>query len=306
MATISDIINKGVCGNTFAGFNLNKGCSVSFKDVKEIWRTPVGFEFDSAIDFDEDYIKSLQLSGDLTIIKRIKDFPEAGTEALTETLADNTEIGAGDAKYKYTPMWAEDIWLNVQLGKLEGQNNNRFLFIDSAGNILGTQGSNEDVIKGFLTSRTHRSKLILQSSGVGAKQGLEFQLANTYEIEDYPVVLSNENLDFDPRLIESIIPAYVSFTATPADTGTQLEFSLVNDRGRKGVISGATDSGFFNVYVNGVLETAVSASEVTDGNYTIAVTALSTGDKVSIEINGVKEVSGDGLYVSNTASTLTL
>ena len=227
MATGAELINLAVCGESLAGFNMDKGCGLSFKNVKEIWRTPVDFEFDGTQEFDESYVKSLQLAGKLNIIKNITSFPEAGTDNLTETLPDNTEIDAGEAKYKYTPVWAQDIWLNVQLGKLEGQNNNRFLFVDRSGNIFATKGKTEGNFRGFKTSRTKRGKLALEDAGVGQKQTLEFQLADTYEIENNPLLFSNETLDFDPRLVESIVQAYVSFNSVPANLGTDIEVKVV-------------------------------------------------------------------------------
>lgn len=300
MATGKEIINVGACNGALAGFNMNKGCSVFFKDVKEIWRTPVDFEFDGTVEFDEAYLKSLQLAGKLTIIKNITDFPEAGTDALIETLPDNTEIDGGDAKYKYTPVWAEDQWLNVQLGKLEGQNNNRFVFVDSNGSLLVTKGSSDDSFRGFKTSRTKRAKMTLQSPGVGEKQSLEFQLANTYELEDNVQIISSELLDFDPREFEAIVQAYVEFNAVPANLGTSVEVKVLVDRGRKTAVEGLTTSGDFKVLINGVQEADSVASDAS-GVYTITTSALATNDVVEVSINGVKEVVGDALYVSNTA-----
>lgn len=300
MATGAELLNVAACGESLAGYNMSKGCASFFKDVKEIWRTPVSFEFDGSQEFDEAYIKSLQLAGNLTIIKKITDFPEAGTDALIETLPDNTEIDAGDAKYKYTPVWAQDLWLNVQLGKLEGQGNNRFVFVDSNGSFLVTKGKTEGNFRGFLTSRTKRAKVALQTPGVGAKQSLEFQLANTYELEDNVEIISSELLDFDARQIEPIVQAYVEFDAVPANAATTIVVKALIDRGRKTPITGLTTSGDFKVTINGV-EEASSVAVDASGVYTITTTALSTSDVVEVSINGVKEVVGDCLYVSNTA-----
>lgn len=245
-----------------------------------------------------------QLAGKLQIIKNIIDFPEAGSDALIESLADGTELDAGDAKYKYTPTWAQDLWLNVQLGKLEGQYNNRFLLVDSAGNILGTEGSTENYLRGFLTSRTKRGKLALQSPGVGAKQMLEFQLARTYELEDKKQLIAADLLDFDPRLIEPIVQAYIKYEVVPANADTSIQFSVVVDRGRKDYVTGLTASGDFKVSINGTQEAAAVATD-NSGVYTITTTALSSNDKVEVSIDGVKEVAGDALYVSNTAKVTT-
>lgn len=309
--TLQDLINKGVCGEgSLVGYNMTKGCAIPFKDVKEIWRTPADFEFTSGQDFDEDYIKSLQLSGKLSIIKNITDFPEGGTDNLIETLPDNTEIDAGDAKYKYSPVWAQDLWLNVQLGKIEGQYNNRFVFVDSNGNFLMTQGSTDSTTRGFLTSRTKRGKTTLQSPGVGAKQSLDFQLANTFELEDNVVLISNDLLDFDPRLIEPVVQAYISFASVPVAGDTSLLFELVVDRGRKDTITGLTNLGDFKVIVNGDIDAESTATYDSNTNrYTLPLvnpTPLKANDVIEISINGAKEVVGDCIYVSNTARIVAL
>lgn len=300
MATGAELLNVAACNGQQAGYNMEKGCSSFFKDVKEIWRTPVDFEFDGSVEFNEAYIKSLQLSGKLSIIKNITDFPEAGTDPLIESLPDGTEIDAGDAKYKYTPVWTQDMWLHTQLGKLEGQNNNRFVFVDSNGSMLVTKGKTEGNFRGFKTSRTKRAKVALQTPGVGAKQSLHFQLSDTYELDDNAEIISSELLDFDLRLVEPIVQAYLSFDAVPANAATTIVVKSLVDRGRKTPITGLTTSGDFKVLINGVEEAASVATDAS-GVYTITTTALATGQVVEVSINGVKEVVGDALYVSNTA-----
>lgn len=299
MATGAELLNLAACNENLAGFNMEKGCTSFFKDVKEIWRTPVDFEFDGSVEFTEDYLKTLQLSGKLTIIKNITDFPEGGTEALTETLPDNTEIDAGDARYKYSPVWAQDMWLHRQLGKLEGQNNNRFVFVDSNGSLMVTNGKVKGNFRGFLTSRTKRVKAMLQTPGVGAKQSLDFQLANSYELDDNVAIISSELFAFDARLVEPIVQAYVQFNAVPANLGTTIEVKVLVDRGRNLAVTGLTTSGDFKVLINGAKEADSVAAE-NNGVYTITTTALATDDLVEVSINGVKEVVGDALYVSNT------
>lgn len=301
---LQDLINKGVCGaGSQSGFNVTKGCPYNFKNTVAIWRTPADFEFDNTQSFTEAYIETLQLAGNLTILKGITDFPEGGTDNLIETLPDNTEIDAGDAKYKYLPVFAQDLWLNKQLGSLEGQGNNRFTFVDSAGNLLMTEGSNATKSRGLLTSRTKRGKLTLQSAGVGAKQVLEFQLAKTRELEDNFIMINQELLTFDTLSIEPIVQANVQFTAVPANAGTTITVSAVIDRGNKGFITGLTTSGDFKVTINGVAEAASVAAVGTD-LYTITTTALATAQAITVSLNKVIKVAGDSLYVSNTASTI--
>ena len=305
MATGTELNNVGACGQNLVGYSFAKGCPYNFQNTIEIWRTPADFEFDDTQNFDVAYLQSLQIAGKLSIIKGITDFPEGGTDPLIESLPDNTEISAGEAKYKYLPVFTQDLWYNKMLGYLEGQGNNRFIFIDSAGNMLLTEGSQSGRSRGFLASRTHRGKLTLQSPGVGMKQSLEFQLANTYELEDNFIMRFQSSLGFDPRLVEGVVQSHIAFNADPSDTDTTVTVTAVVDRGRSTSIAGLTDVADWVVTVNG---SAVTISNVALANdvYTLTIPALATDNVVTVKLNGVVNVVGDALYRSNTIQVTTV
>lgn len=309
MATGSELANLGACQSGIVGFNTERGCPYSFQNTITLWRTPADFEFDLTQEFNVEYINSLQEAGNLSIIKGITDFPENGTDPLIETLPDNTEISAGDAKYKYSPVFANngDLYYNKLLGYLEGQGNNRFVFVDASGNLLLTEGSDSDKARGFLTSRTARAKFTLQSPGVGQKATLDFQLANTYELEDNWVMFDNDNLSFDPRTVDAIIQATIAYTAVPSDTDTTLTVTAKYSRGLDTLIGGAANTANWKVSVNG---TEVTVSNVTEDPitniYTLTITAVATDDVVNTSFNGVIDIAGDGLYRSFTASVTTV
>lgn len=307
MATGLELANLGACQEGLVGFNTNKGCPYSFQNTDTLWRTPADFEFDLTQEFNAAYIESLQLAGKLSIVKGITDFPENGTDPLIETLPDNTEISAGDAKYKYSPVFANngDLYYNKLLGYLEGQGNNRFVFVDSAGNLLLTEGSDGTKARGFLTSRTARAKFTLQSPGVGQKATLDFQLANTYELEDNWVMFDNDNLSFDPRTIEAIIQAQINYTAVPSDTDTTITVEARYARGLETFVTGATDNGDWKVTVNGTDNPVTLVAEANDV-YTLTVTAVATDDVVDVSFDGVISITGDGLYRSFTATATTV
>ena len=306
MATGTAVANLGVCGSgNLVGFNTQKGCGYDFQNTTFLWRTPADFEFDLTQEFNADYIKQLQLEGNLSILKGIADFPENGTDPLIETLPDNTEISAGDAKYKFSPVFAtggtNDMYFNKLLGYLEGQGNNRFVFGDAAGNLLGTDGSDSTKMRGFITSRTARAKFTAQSSGVGQKATLDFQLADTFEYEDNWVMMFNENLTFDPRLIEAIIQAEIAFTAIPTDASTDITVNAKLARGLKDFVTGATNTTDWKVSVNGTEVTVSNAAEASNV-YTLTIPTVATDDSLEVSFNDVIEIPGDGLYRSFTAN----
>jgi len=307
MATGLELNGKASCSSDMVGFNKTKGCGYNFQNTITLWRTPANFEFDLTQEFNAAYIESLQLAGNLSIINGINDFPENGTDPLIETLADNTEISAGAAKYKYSPIFSEgaDIYYNRLLGYLEGQGNNRFVFVDSAGNLMWTTGSDENKARGFLTSRTARGKFTLQSPGVGQKATLDFQLANTYEFEDNSRMIDANLLSFDTRLVEPITQAVISYTAVPSDTDTTITVDAKFARGQETYVTGATNTADWKVFVNGTENPVTLVAEALNV-YTLTITALATDDLVSVSFNGVISITGDGLYRSFSASATTV
>lgn len=304
MATGNELINLGVCGvGSLKGYNQTKGCSIPFKDIRAMYFTDVDVQFDLTQDFNEDYIKSFQLAGQLNILNQIETVTEEGTDPNIFTSPRGAEIVTVDPIYKFKAIWLRDLWLNAQLEALEGNYHKRVIIIDSAGNILMTSGTDENKARGFLVSSIYKDRNIFQSPGVASQQGLNVQLDDSSELDttQYKIIAA-DNLDFNPLRVEPIVQSYVDFNGTvPANTDTTIEVRVLLDRGRKTTVTGLTTSGDFKVTINGV-EEAASVAVDASGIYTITTTALATDDVVTVSINGVKEVTGDALYVSNTAS----
>lgn len=305
MATGQELINLGVCGvGSLAGYNQTKGCSIPFKDIRAIYVTDTSTQFDLTQTLDEDYIKSFQLNGELNILNQIETVTEEGTDPNIATTPRGTEIVTVDAIYKFKAIWFRDLWLNAQLEKLEGQYNKRVIFVDSSGNMLLTRGTDDNKARGFLTSSIYKDRTIFQSPGVAAQQGLNIQLDDSKELDtsNYKIFAS-DNLPFNPLQVEPIVQSYVSFNSTPAALGTSIEVEVLVDKGRKDGVEGLTTSGDFKVVINGVQEADSVAVPTADPKiYTITTTEHDTNDVIEVSINGVKEVAGDGIFVSNTAS----
>ena len=303
MATGNELINLGVCGvGSLKGYNQTKGCSIPFKDIVTMYVTEPDTQFDLTQEFNEDYIKSFQLASELNVLNRIETVTEEGTDPNIFTSPRGIEIETVPPIYKFKAIWLQDLWLNAQLESLEGNYHKRVIFVDSAGNILMTSGTDENKARGFLVSSIYKDRNIFQSPGVAPQQGLNIQLDNSKELDttQYKIIAA-DNLDFDPSRVEPIVQAYIAFTAIPTNAGTTIEFDVFLDRGRKTKVTGLTTSGDFKVLINGTQE-ADSVATDTSGSYSMTTTALATDEVVKVSINGVKEVVGDALYVSNTAS----
>lgn len=299
---LSDILNKGACGlDTQRGFNTNKGCSIPFKDITELWLTPSGFKFDETRDFTEEYIREVQAEGNLTVLKNVQLFENQSTDNQFSTTNRGFKELAIEGIYEFKASFTEDIWFNSVLGSLEGKRNKR-IFLISNGSIFGTEATTEGNFRGMLAYSITRSIQTFTQGTDPASQYLEIQFASKKEIDDKPVVLGEDTLSFSTDDIEPIVDVEVKFNAVPVDAGTSIFVDLFTDRGLQSISGVSFD---FDVYVNDVLQTV---SGVTGSpTYNIAISpALATNDVVKVSLSGVQDVTGDCLYVSNTATSVAI
>ena len=154
----------------------------------------------------------------------------------------------------------------------------------------------------FLAAHITRAMQTFLNGTTKQAQYLDIQFANKSEFDDEPVIIDSELLTKATREIEPVVQTSMSFNAVPTETDTVIAVNVVYDRGQKGTPSGLTDAGNFLVNVNGVDLAPVTAVQVGDV-YNITVPALVFNDLVKVSINGVQEVIGDALYVSNTIET---
>jgi hypothetical protein len=297
---IKDIINKGACGlGEQKGFNVNKGCPIPFKDIDTLWVTPYDITFDGSVDLTEAYVKQVQQDGNLTILKNIVSFDAQNTEVQTSTTPRGYKEKAIEGIYEFKAMFNENIWFNALLGTLEGKRNKRVLML-SNGTIYGTEYKADGSFRGMGAYSIIRDLQTFTQGTDAASQGLMIQFEDHKELDDKPVVISPDVLEFDPAMIEPIVQTYIDFTVLPSTGGNSFAVSAVVDRGRKTSISSLDLS--FLVSVNGSYETVTGVEGVNGYTLTFDTYTLSAGDLVKVSLDGVVDVDGDCLYTSNTAS----
>lgn len=304
--TGNELKNRGVCGEAgFAGFNITKGCAPLLKDITEIRITPADFEYDDTREFNDAYLKQLQREGKLNILQRIDLMESQSTDNQFAASSKGFESLAIEGIYKFRATFNHDVWFNKQMGSLEGEYHKRVELVDSRGTIFRTEGTEADKSRGFLTAHITRAMQTFLNGTTKQAQYLDIQFANKSEFDDEPVVIDSELLTKATREIEPIVQASLSFDAIPSATDTTIAVKVVLDRGKKGHVTGLTASGDFLVKINGIEEAAVVAVEAGEV-YTIITTALVAEDVVSVEVNGVREVVGDALYVSSPTTETTV
>lgn len=298
---LSDILNKGACGlDTQRGFNTSKGCAIPFKDITELWVTPVGFEFDGTREFNEAYVREVQADGNLTVLKNVQLFENQSTENQFSTSNRGFKELAIEGIYEYKAHFEEDIWFNTVLGSLEGKRNKR-VFLVSNGSIFGTEGATEKNYRGFLAYSITRGIQMFTQGTDAAKQYLEIQFASKKEIDDRPVVLSEDVLTFSTDDIEPIVDVGLSFNIQPVDGNSNLIVNAVNTRGSEELSVNGLE---FNVTVNdSLLQGIVPSNNESPYQIPLLMTILSAGDVVTVELRGVVDVQGDCLYTSNKITT---
>ncbi len=302
MATGLELKNKGVCGEgNNAGFNISKGCAPLLKDISEIRVTPYDFQYDDTREFNDEYLKELQLTGKLQILKRIDLFESQSSDNQYSASSKGFESLAIAGIYKWRATFNHDVWFNKQMGSLEGEYHKRVEFVDSRGTIFRTEGKTSDTSRGFAVAHITRGMQTFLAGTTKQAQYLDLQFAEKAEFDDRPVVIDASLLDTATIDVEPIVQANVSFVAIPSSGDTTIEVSAVIDRGNKGFITGATTSGDFKVTIDGVVQPAGVATQGAN-TYTIPTTALVASSVVTASFNNVIEVVGDSLYISNTDS----
>lgn len=303
--TALELSNLGICGAANAlGTNTEKGCIDRIVALDSIWLISPSVVIAEGDTIDLAYITALQKSNDLVVLKGINTFEENGNDDAVETLDDDTMILTNKGKYKFMATFTHGLYFQEALGSIEGFGNWRTIFVDKNGAILMTRLATGGY-KGFKTGQITRKKLQFPSNTTGLKEGLDWQLLERYEVDDYYVLWQQANLGFDPRQVEPITQVELSFVNAPSDTDTTLTVKAVVRRGRKDAVSGALFTQWLNT-INGATSNPTAGDDSgTAGTYVLTVPALATGQVGTFQMydnagnSNVIEIAGDGLYKSN-------
>ena len=309
--TSEELLNLGACGAaSFIGTNTEKGCPDLLEAAQDLWLLSPSLKIAPDEEIDSDYIKSLQKAGQLVILKGVSTFQETGSDDATETLEDDTMLLANQGKYKYTATFAgKGLFFNKALSALRSHEGWKLAVVNKKGDVFLTHNPETGQTFGFKLGMVKNNKLQVATNTTSTKPGIDMQLLNRYELDDYYVRWDQANLGFDPRLVEPISQMFISLVNNPADTDTTITAKVLTDRGRKDVVTGILFSQFLNT-VDGVTNNPTGGDDsVTEGTYVLTgMTALNSGEKGTFKAfdnsanSSVIEVAGDGLYKSNTVN----
>ena len=296
MATTQELTNLAACGlGNALGTNTKFGCPFDFGSVSIMGLIRPSAKFVAGSEFNLAAVTALQKSGDVVLLKGVTTFAETGNDDAIETLEDDTQILTNKGKHKFLATFAQDLYFQKALSSLEGHARWSVFFIDVKGNILMTSDISGNAT-GFSAGMARAGKMQFATSTTGLKNTFEVQLLDRAELDDNFAYFDSEQLDFDPRQLEPVIQAEVSFASVPTDTDTTLSVKVVAARGGKEPITGLL-FGDFTMLKDGVASNpTIAVYDANTGLYTLTVAAVATGNTLIVNLNSTIEVIGDGLY----------
>ena len=301
MATINNIINLVKCGFNSVLGSGTKGCKPFLKRVKDIWLVPQGFVFDGTRELDADYAKELQAKGDLHVIKGITTFTDNSSEDQIETLESGVKQVTTLGLYEFLVQFINGLYFHAALNSLNSFGQYDVIFVDNAGNILGTKATNGS-LKGFTAGMLQGQKLTFPTDTAAQREGLMFQLLERSELDESYVFIQKQT-DFDPRSLEGVNEVTLSLVNVAASGDTTLTVQAVTRQDGK-PFSGA-DFNNFRLKVNGTAADITAGDDIeTSGTYPLTIAGLSADDEISISLyddtSSSTAIELDGaLYKSN-------
>jgi hypothetical protein len=305
MATLNTIYNLVVCGVGAVLGTGTKGCKQFLKKASSLWFVPDGFEFDGTETLNQTYVQTLQLNGNLIILKGAKTFTDNSSEDIIETLEDGTKQVATLGMYEFALTFINGLAFHAALHSLNSFGSYNVLFVDRDGNILGTKASS-GALRGFSVGMLQAMKLSFPTDSVGQKEGLAFQLTTRSELDSNYVYISQNQLgSYYPQNEDGINEVVLSFDSIPSDTDTTIVVKAKMKQ-NQGVFVGAL-TGDFLIQRDGVTESQ-TVVESPDGTYTFTVAALAAGEVITVQLynssNNKPIIAVDSdLYQSKSIST---
>ena len=305
MATLNDIANLVVCGLAAVLGTGTKGCKAFFKKVTAIWLLPQGFELDGTQTLNITYVESLQVDGNLLVLKGVRTFTDNTPDDSVEELEDGTKQLARLGLYEFAVQFINGLFYHAALHSLSGFGDYDALFIDRDGSILGTMAASGN-LKGFTLGMVQADKFKFATDTEGQKEGFMFQLLERPEFDNDYVYIDGASLDFNPNRIDGINEVYVEFDGVPA-AGTSVTIKMKTRQGGKAY----TGEVFTNLLMtkNGATSnpTADDSEATGAGTYVLTVPSFAGSDDLTARLydnSGNKAVikSGGAHYKSNVAA----
>lgn len=280
MATLANIQNLIACGSAAVLGTGSRGCRPFLKKVSSLWFTPAGFEYDGARDLDEEYVRELQAEGKIIVLNGIRAFTDNTPDNTNEELEDGTIQTLRLAKYQFQANFVRGFHFNAALASLSSFGNYDTTFVDTDGNVLGTE-SLAGNLKGFTTGMIQSDKITWASDSAGQREGLQWQLLERAEVDTDYVLIQRTQLDFNPNLVDGVNEIKLAMT-TPVSGATTLVVKATRAQDG-GAFVGAVLANFL-VQKDGATIAPTGVAESPNGTYTFTVPATALNEVYTADL----------------------
>lgn len=281
---LKDIVNKISCDAAEVLGTGVKGCDFDFDSLFKIELKPRGTVIPADTTYNRDYVRLSQQKGESIWLPDIYDFnwePEDDQTEVAESTGQETVTRRG--LYKLTVMFQKGLYNQKVLESLSGNGIWDAILYDIEGNQFNVTRS-DGGIKGLTLGRFSVSPIQFKKGSSSQKTTAVMQFTKTSQFGKDLGWISASELDFNPDEIDGINQARLSIPVAPSDSDTTFKVKSLLDKDGTHFVEGLT-VGNFLVKVNGatVTPSGVVAS-ASDKDYTFTVSALSTGDVITVDL----------------------
>lgn len=305
--TLGQLLNTITCGaSDVLGTGL-KGCRPFFQKVTAIWLTPAGFEYDSTLALDEDYVSSLKAAGNLIVIRGVRTFTDNSGEDNIDELEDGTKQVARLGLYEFALAFVNGLFFHSALHSLNSFGNYDITFIDRDGSILGTKASSGQM-KGLTAGMVQGMKFSWATDTQGQREGLGVQLLERDELDSDFLLIQGSQLGFNPNKIEGINEVNLEWSVAPINAATTVTVKAT--RKQDGAPFTGLPAANWLFKNNGVSEVVTGDDSAVAGTYVLVNAALSTNDIIELSMFDTGNIAVvtivNDQYKSNTLTATTV
>lgn len=294
---IGDIVNKKACGGSGDGVNTGKlGCLSLFGTPAHLIGVIKGTVIAATDDFNDAYLRPLVQAGTMVPLIDATAFEDVSSEdAYTTNTRGIKRLNVkGLPEYKLT--FEEGHEFYREMAKMESYKRYDYLIGDTEGNWIVASKSNGDfqgMTSGHTTPELTKRKV---EGGDSEMKNLLVQFTDRLQFDENYGIMHAEDLTLTPQEVPQVNGTEISYTNAPANTDLVLVIKVALASDRDSLVEGLL-IGDFDAQVDGVQNVITIVVEDTPGNYTLTLSALSTGESLVLTHFGSNTVVADSLGV---------
>lgn len=297
LQTQINAIDCGSKGNLGTGL---AGCRIDRKRVTALGLLQKGFKFTEEIS--KDYMRTLQQEGKLIMLQGVVSFEDAtADDNIITREGSGIKVVAGKNPYEYTATFDNGINFHKALTSLSGFNAYDLILFDVDNSMFFTV-TKQGQPKGFTLGMFENGKYMGANGTDASTQTIAMQLTERAEVDERMSYVTTENLDFSYDELDGVNEVIVSVDPIVTASTSIVVSALLQDKTH--AVEGLLVANFKVTRNGSALVPSAVAYNATTKKYTLTVTANTTADIVTVELNGIILTMADVLYKSNTATAV--